>query len=61
MLLMTTIVAGDVADTIRHKLPYLSYKGLGCDPKKSPWCLNPPLQEEVAKPNIDVGKASEGS
>jgi hypothetical protein len=49
MLLMTTFVAGDVADTIRHKLQYLSYKGLGCDPKKNPWCLNPPLSRRGCK------------
>ena len=42
MLLMTTFVAGDVADTIRDKPRYISYGGLGCDPKKNPRCrLNP--------------------
>jgi hypothetical protein len=42
MLLMTTFVAGDVADTIRYKPPYINYGGLGCDPKKNPRCrLNP--------------------
>jgi len=42
MLLMTTFVAGDVVNTIRDKPPYISYEGLGCDPKKNPRCrLNP--------------------
>ncbi|KAJ6860358.1 hypothetical protein NC651_036662 [Populus alba x Populus x berolinensis] len=42
MLLMTSFVAGDVADTIRDKPHYISYGGLGCDPKKNPRCrLNP--------------------
>ncbi|KAG6741565.1 hypothetical protein POTOM_054830 [Populus tomentosa] len=42
MLLMTTFVAGDVADTVRDKPRYISYGGLGCDPKKNPRCrLNP--------------------
>ncbi|KAJ6959562.1 hypothetical protein NC653_037800 [Populus alba x Populus x berolinensis] len=38
MLLMTTFVAGDVVDTIRDKPRYISYGGLGCDPKKNPRC-----------------------
>ncbi|KAG6742701.1 hypothetical protein POTOM_053624 [Populus tomentosa] len=34
--------SGDVADTIRDKPRYISYGGLGCDPKKNPRCrLNP--------------------
>ncbi|KAJ6860365.1 hypothetical protein NC651_036669 [Populus alba x Populus x berolinensis] len=42
MLLMTSFVAGDVADTIRDKPRYINYGGLGCDPKKNPRCrLNP--------------------
>jgi len=42
MLLMTTFVAGDVVNTIRDKPPYISYEGLGYDPKKNPRCrLNP--------------------
>ncbi|KAL9337701.1 hypothetical protein Peur_069470 [Populus x canadensis] len=42
MLLMTTFVAGDVADTITRKPKYLSYEGLPrCDPEKNPQCLHP--------------------
>jgi hypothetical protein len=41
MLLMTTFVAGDVADTITRKPKYLSYEGLPrCDPEKNPQCLH---------------------
>ncbi|KAF9663500.1 hypothetical protein SADUNF_Sadunf17G0057000 [Salix dunnii] len=41
MLLMTTFVAGDVASTMRDKPNYISYGGLGCDPKTNPRCLTP--------------------
>ena len=41
MLLMTTFVAEDMVDTVRDKPRYISYEGLGCDPKKNPRCLNP--------------------
>ncbi|KAL9375131.1 hypothetical protein Peur_032014 [Populus x canadensis] len=41
MLLMTTFVAGDVADSITRKPKYLSYEGLRrCDPEKNPQCLH---------------------
>ncbi|KAJ7013702.1 hypothetical protein NC653_003368 [Populus alba x Populus x berolinensis] len=43
MLLMSTFVAGDVANTINTKEPpHISYEGLPrCDPEKNPHCLHP--------------------
>jgi len=42
MLLMTTFVAGDVANTITKEPKYISYEGLPrCDPEKNPHCLHP--------------------